>query len=300
MADAPILPTPEDYRACMRETPQTVSTAAGPVEYAERGSGERVLVVHGTLGGWDQGLVAGEFLRVNGFRIIAPSRPGCLGTPLSTGRTFVQQGDALAALLDALGIDRVRVLAVSGGGPATYELAARHPDRVSKLVQVDSICIPGPIPGMASRLLARDIFARANLWLLRHATRPTLAALFRVAGSDTNAVAAERAAKLAAIPGRSAALEATLRASLGSARRRSGMNNDFRVFTPAPLERIACPTLIVHGRADKTAPPANAEYAHTRISGSELYWMDGSHVAFGLEAVDTAPAYVVNWLRDQR
>ena len=46
------------------------------------------------------------------------------------------------------------------------------------------------------------------------------------------------------------------------------------------------------------APPANAEYAHAHIAGSELYWMDGSHMAFGLEAADTAPAYVVNWLRD--
>ena len=55
--------------------------------------------------------------------------------------------------------------------------------------------------------------------------------------------------------------------------------------------------LIVHARSDKAVPPANAEFAHARITGSELYWMDGSHLAFGLEAVDTAPAYVLNWLR---
>ena len=45
-------------------------------------------------------------------------------------------------------------------------------------------------------------------------------------------------------------------------------------------------------------PPAHAEYAHAHITGSELYWMDGSHLAFFLEAADTAPAYVANWLRD--
>jgi len=75
------------------------------------------------------------------------------------------------------------------------------------------------------------------------------------------------------------------------------MKNDFTVFTPAPLERITCPTLIVHARSDKAVPPASAEYAHAHITGSELYWMGGSHVAFGLEAADTAPAHVVNWLR---
>ncbi len=150
MAAAPGTPFAEDFRGCLAETPRTVSTASGPIEYADRGRGEPVLSVHGTFGGWDQGLVAAEFLRVNGYRIIAPSRPGYLGTPLSTGQTFTQQGDAMAALLDALGIDRIIVLAVSGGGPAGYELAARHADRVSRLVQVDGVCIPGPIPEAAA------------------------------------------------------------------------------------------------------------------------------------------------------
>src|SRR3954467_7174861 len=129
MLSAPVMPSPEDFRECLAETPRTTETASGVIEYADRGSGEPVLAVHGTLGGWDQGLVAAEFLRMNGYRIIAPSRPGYLGTPLSTGRTPAQQGDALAALLDVLAIDRIIVFALSGGGPAGYELAARHPHR---------------------------------------------------------------------------------------------------------------------------------------------------------------------------
>ena len=298
MATAPRSPSSEDFRGCLAETPRTVSTASGPIEYAERGRGEPILAIHGTLGGWDQGLVAAEYLRVNGFRIIAPSRPGYLGTPLSTGQTFAQQGDALAALLDVLEIDRIIVFALSGGGPAGYELAARHADRVTKLVQVEGVCIPGPIPRAATRLAARDPLARAQIWLLTHATRQTLTALFRLAGSDTTAVVSDRAAMLAAIPGRTATLEATLRASLGSARRRQGMKNDFTPFTPAPLDRVTCPTLIVHARSDKSVPPSSAEYAHAHIAGSELYWMDGSHLAFALEAADTAPAYVLSWLRD--
>jgi pimeloyl-ACP methyl ester carboxylesterase len=298
MAAAPKLPSPEDFRGCLAETPRTVATASGSIEYADRGSGEPILAVHGTLGGWDQGLVAAEFLHVNGFRIIAPSRPGYLGTPLSTGRTSPQQGDALAALLDVLKIDRIIVFALSGGGPAAYELAARHPDRVAKLVQVDAVCIPGPIPRLSAQIAARDALAKVQLWLLTHATRRTLTFLFRLLGSDTKAVASQRAERLAAIPGGTAVLEATLRASLGSARRRQGMKNDFTPFTPAPLERITCPTLIVHGRSDKAVPPASADYAHAHIAGSELFWMDGSHIAFGLEALDTAPAYVLSWLRE--
>jgi len=296
MASTPRSPTPDDYRACMMETPRTVTTTAGPVECAQRGKGEPVLAIHGTLGGWDQGLVGAEFLRVNGYQIIAPSRPGYLGTPLSTGRTFAAQGDALAALLDALQLNRVIVVAASGGGPAGYELSARHPDRVSALVQLDSVCIPGKIPSRVAQLAARDVTTKMQLWLLRHATKPTLTALLRAAGTYSNSEASKRAAMLAAIPGRIVPLEATLRASLGSTRRREGMRNDFIEFTPAPVERITCPTLLVHGSWDKIVPPVNAEYAHARISKSKLHWLDGSHVAFALEAADTAPAFIVNWL----
>ena len=297
MAAAPQLPTREDYLACLATTPRTVATASGPMEYAERGIGEAVLAVHGTLGGWDQGLVAAEFLRRNGFRSIAPSRPGYLGTPLSTGRTFAEQGEALAALLDALGISRIIVFAASGGGPASYELAARHPHRVSKLVEVDAVCIPGRVPRVASNLFAWDWVVKLQLLFLRRAPRQTMAALMRAGGTESRAVVSERAATLATIPGRVDALEAAMRTSLGAARRRPGMRNDYTVFPPAPLERITCPTLIVHARSDRPVPPANAEYAHSHIAGSELRWVDGSHLAISLEAADTVPASIVNWLR---
>ncbi len=289
-------PTSHDFRACLAETPTVVSTSAGPIEYAERGTGEPLLVVHGTSGGWDQGLVIAERLRADGFHIVAPSRPGYLGTPLSTGRTFAEQGDALAALLDALAIERIKVVAFSGGGPSAYELAARHPERVLRLVQVDSICIPGPLPPGA-RLVARDSVTKAFLWLLRHAPKGTLTMVLQSLGGGRMRDASRVAAIMAADPVRMAQLEATFLATLDASRRRGGIDNDLKPFTPAALDRITCPTLIVHARSDKAAPPSNAEYAHAHIAGSELYWMDGSHVAFGLEAAESAPAYAAQWLR---
>ena len=57
MATEPRSPSSEDFRGCLAEIPRTVSTASGPIEYAERGTGVPVLAIHGTLGGWDQGLV---------------------------------------------------------------------------------------------------------------------------------------------------------------------------------------------------------------------------------------------------
>ncbi|MCX7869282.1 MAG: alpha/beta hydrolase, partial [Terrimicrobiaceae bacterium] len=49
------------------------------MQVAERGEGFPVLVVHGAPGGYDQALAVAEGLGLEGFRVIAPSRPGFLG-----------------------------------------------------------------------------------------------------------------------------------------------------------------------------------------------------------------------------
>ena len=91
-------PTPVRLNECLTTPAQVLPTAAGPIQYAERGHGPAALSVHGTPGGYDQGLVGLEFAST-ALRLIARSRPGYLGTPLSTGRTPAQQAHASDALL---------------------------------------------------------------------------------------------------------------------------------------------------------------------------------------------------------
>jgi pimeloyl-ACP methyl ester carboxylesterase len=43
------------------------------------------------------------------------------------------QADAVAALLDVLGIRTAAVMAVSGGGPCALQFALRHPQRCCAL-----------------------------------------------------------------------------------------------------------------------------------------------------------------------
>ena len=62
-----------------------LSTDAGQVEVSDRGDGPPVLVLHGSPGGIDVAELMGRFLRIRGFRVIAISRPGYLGTPLRPG-----------------------------------------------------------------------------------------------------------------------------------------------------------------------------------------------------------------------
>src|SRR5262245_53758090 len=112
-----------------------VDTSLGKVEYIDQGHGPTVLFVHGSPGGCDQGAVMTEFLVERGFRTISISRPGYLGTPLSDRVAKPdQQADLEVALMDSLRIDTFGVMCWSGGGPSSYRLAAKHPDRVSALV----------------------------------------------------------------------------------------------------------------------------------------------------------------------
>ena len=80
---------------------QEAQTPCGPIEYAAIGAGKPVLVVHGAGGGYDQGLDIAKPLVDGGFRVIAMSRFGYLGTPLPIDASAAAQADAHVCLLDA-------------------------------------------------------------------------------------------------------------------------------------------------------------------------------------------------------
>jgi hypothetical protein len=56
----------------------TITTPFGTLEYAIAGSGPPLLMIHGTDGGFDQGLRFAAALEQLGHQIIAPSRFGYL------------------------------------------------------------------------------------------------------------------------------------------------------------------------------------------------------------------------------
>ena len=111
---------------------------------------------------------------------ISVSRPGYLRTPISVGRSPAQQADALAALLDALQVERVAVQGVSGGGPCAVQFAARHADRTSVLFLTCAVSGPYPIAIPAwSKLLMTPLGMRMGEWLLAKFPRSTLKQLIQ-------------------------------------------------------------------------------------------------------------------------
>jgi pimeloyl-ACP methyl ester carboxylesterase len=142
--------------------PASIATNHGTVEYASLGEGPAVLSLHGAAGGYDQGLILARTIGSPGFRFLAVSRPGYFGTPLAVGPTPDAQADAVAALLDALGIRTAAVMAVSGGGPCALQFSLRHPQRCWALVMASACSAPlVSRPPLSFRLLPLIVMGEA-------------------------------------------------------------------------------------------------------------------------------------------
>lgn len=259
-------------------TPARIRTARGDVECAALGeAGPAVVALHGAMGGWDQSAILARAIVDPGFRLLALSRPGYLGTPRSSGESPEAQADLYAATLDALAIERAAVVAISGGGPSAIQFALRHPLRCAALVLVSTVGSPDvPPPPLAFRLITR--LARWR-WFAARLERPR----------DPE-VGARRAIPDAEVRARTLAdpiAGPLLRDLLASTRHRmaerlEGTSLDIAASrVDAPLEDVRVPTLVVHGMSDRIVPFARhgAELAR-RIPASELLAVEGGdHVA---------------------
>lgn len=146
---------------------QVIETANGPTEYARVGEGYPILVVHGAIGGFDQGLYVATSLGLSNCQILSVSRFGHLRSPVPPNANLDTQADAYASLLDALKIKQAAVFAISAGSTSAIRFAARHPERVSALI------LFGPdVPGKSQVALPPrfvfDVLFRSNFiyWVL--------------------------------------------------------------------------------------------------------------------------------------
>jgi pimeloyl-ACP methyl ester carboxylesterase len=143
----------------------SIQTPYGSVQYVERGQGPPVLFSHPLVGGFDVGLGCAETWIGDGFRVIAPSRFGYLGSSLPQGAMPAEQADAYALLLDALGIERASMVGFSAGGPSVIQFALRHPDRTAGLVPIGS-ALPGKA-GRPPKPVAPLLFTDLVFWTLK-------------------------------------------------------------------------------------------------------------------------------------
>jgi 4,5:9,10-diseco-3-hydroxy-5,9,17-trioxoandrosta-1(10),2-diene-4-oate hydrolase len=120
-------------------TSRTVEAGGRRLHYHEAGTGTAtVVLLHGGGPGASSWSNFGPNLPVfaERFRTLMVDLPGYGGSapPPATGHYFTVAADALAALLDQAGIDRVHLVGNSLGGGVATRFALNHPDRAGRLV----------------------------------------------------------------------------------------------------------------------------------------------------------------------
>jgi pimeloyl-ACP methyl ester carboxylesterase len=247
-----------------------VSTEWGAVEYAERGQGEPVLVVHGILHNCVGGLLSVRDLFTD-RRVIAPSRFGYLGSSMPPNATPAIQADAFAALLDTLTIDQIDVIGLSAGATSALQLALRHPGRVKHLA-----VLVGNLPGSPTAVV-QPSWAKFQrqfvLWALRTFAPATMVRMvaavpkgFAMTSEDARFVT-EFIDSLFPMSAAGFIFDAFI------------SNADVNDYN---LEGISVPTLIAHTKDDQLASHAASQRAAERIPGARFVSLEsGGHLMLG-------------------
>ncbi|GAA0667589.1 alpha/beta hydrolase [Streptomyces thermocarboxydovorans] len=227
--------------------------------YLEAGSGEPVVLVHGS----GPGVTAYANWRLTmpalaaRFRVLAPDMVGFGYTERPADVTYDMSTwvDQLVGFLDAMELPRVSLVGNSFGGAVALRTAASHPDRVNRLVLMGSVGVPFPItPGLDA------------VW----GYQPSVDNMRRIL--DVFVHSRELLTDELA--------EVRYRASI-----QPGFQEAFASMFPAPRQRwveaLATPddeiarlpheTLVVHGRDDKVIPLETSLRLHQLIERSRLH-----------------------------
>jgi len=250
------------------------------IAFERQGIGPPLLLLHGILQdsrAWRPQLDALS----DEFTVVAWDAPGC-GRSSDPPEAFrlPEYADCLAAFVEALGLGQPHVLGLSLGGALALELYRRHPRIPRTLVLASAYAgWAGSLPAevVEQRLqqalreadLPPDVFVPAWIpGLLTDAASPALVDDVMAVMSDFHPAGYRAMAQALA--------EADLR---------------------GVLPRVAVPTLLLYGDADRRSPLTVAEDLHARIPGSTLAVIPGVGHLSNLEAAASFNAEVRGFLR---
>ena len=260
----------------MTRTDRTIDIRDGAVTFRvlSAGRGAPLVYFHSfhERGGWSPFL---DRLAAH-FTVLAPFHPGVQGS--SGVESLDDVLDLVLAydeLFERLGIASAHLVGHFFGGMVAAELAATLRPRASRLVLVSPLG------------LWRDDAPSADLLILPLEDLP--GALFRDPASEV-------ARRWAVLP---ESEEENLAAQIESIQRRAAMA---KFVWPIPdkglrkrLHRVAAPTLVLWGEADRANPVVYAEEWQRRIKGAALRLLPGGHMVLH-EAPAAAAAAVTEFL----
>lgn len=257
----------------------------------ECGQGEPVILLHGLFFDCTTWTRVGDGLQ-SAFRVIAPDLPGFGESEKPPRHRFKYDiptfAEAIADLYGALELGRASLVGHGLGGAVALTLAAAHPELVSRLVLVNSLCHRVPadyrqriamVPFLGGLVIKQLVGKNGFRSLIRDSLLPSRARI-----PDSRIDAYYQAFNTPAARG--SALE-VLRASM-----------DTHSLT-ASTRRIQAPTLVVWGRHDNVYPASYGQRLARDIDGAGFELMDAGH-APQEEQPDELATIVGRFLRNQR
>lgn len=241
------------------EIGQRIQTGGLLTNYHDIGSGEPVLLLHGSgpgVSAWANWRLSIQSLQGD-FRLLAPDLAGFGFTEVPADIDYsralwLQQ---LVDFLDAVDVHKVNVIGNSFGGSMALALAIHHPERVNKLILMGSVGVPFELtPGLDA------------VWGYEP-SQDNMRAIMRIFAYDQSLVGDD------------------LVRMRYEASKRPGAQEAYAAMFPAPRQRwveamahgeaqirgIRHETLLVHGRDDKVIPLSTSLTLQQWIDDSQLH-----------------------------
>ena len=262
------------------------------VHYLDYGEGPPVLLLHGGGAGsaiWFKQIQVLSKTR----RVIAPDHPVFgLSTQDAYKAPFLPNlVSYMVRLFDELGLDRVDVVGLSMGAQAALAMALEDPDRLGKLVVIDSAGLGRAFPlifKLATVPLFGRLIVRPNRW-----GQDNYFKTMEVVNSDfTGASAYKQYAYDVTLPdGHGHAMRSSLVAT-------TNMLGQKSIFTDEELASISAPTLALWGAEDRVFPLEHGYRLAQLLPNVSMHIIENArHVPF-LDHPDAVNDLITGFLND--
>ncbi|MGX0902413.1 2-hydroxymuconate-semialdehyde hydrolase [Roseovarius sp. MBR-79] len=236
------------------------------IAYLDEGAGPPLVLLHGIPTSsllWRA--VIPELAKSR--RVIAPDmlNYGQSDKPARADVSIAAQARILRGFLDALGLARVDLAAHDIGGGVAQILAARHPERINRLILLSAICFDSwPIPEFEPLL---DPHAEAEMSLDAFGK---MMIDFLPQGVASKEGLSPEAMEIILRPWKGEDGKAAL---FRNFRR---LNPEYTMAIARELEAFDIPTLVLWGDKDPFQKPAYARRLADTIPGARLEWIEGA------------------------
>ena len=214
-------------------------------------------------------------VRERGWQLVTYARPGYAGSTRQDGRTVADAAGDVAAILDALGLDRFITLGWSGGGPHALACAALLPERCEAAAS-----LAGVAPFDALDFLAGMAPGNVEEFGTAAQSRAALEALLAPKLGERAALTGEQVAVAwgaliddidrDALSGEFAESVAGMIRRAVSAGLDGWIDDDLAFVSPWGFEpaQIAVPVSVWHGGQDRMVPFAHGRWLADHIPGA--------------------------------